>query len=162
MKTTKLLLIVLFGIILTSCSKEDEGIYFNKLNISKTSYSPVESKILILINEYRELKNLKPLERCNIISTVALSHSQFMAKTNSLNHDNFLDRRNLLISKAKAKNVGENVGFGYKVANKVVEAWIKSDSHRELIENSNFTHFGISIEKNLNGINYFTNMFVKK
>ena len=56
----------------------------------------------------------------------------------------------------------KNVAYGFNSSVGVVNAWLNSEGHRVIIENDNYTHFGISIEKNSEGRNYFTQMFIKK
>lgn len=59
------------------------------------------------------------------------------------------------------RSVSENVAYGYRSADAVVKAWLKSKGHKENIEADN-THFGISVRQDADGRNYFTNIFVKK
>lgn len=151
-----------FVIMLTSCSKEEDGIYFRQIMELKKEYSSVEVEILDLVNIYRSTIGLNQLEKLDIISSVALSHSKYMANQGVVSHDNFQSRQKKLFSNANAKSVGENVGFGYKSAKELVESWLKSDLHKAVIENANFTHFGISTERNLNGSPYFTQIFIRK
>ena len=162
MDLLKLLLILIFATLILSCSEKDDGIYFDPINESKTTYTDLEIEILDQINFYRDSIGLKELEELNVISAVALSHSKYMAQLGKISHDNFENRSNQLIVNANAKYVGENVGYGYTSAKGVVDAWIKSDKHRAVIESSAFTHFGISTEKNYKGRNYFTQIFIKK
>ncbi|MFP2997060.1 CAP domain-containing protein, partial [Spongiivirga sp. MCCC 1A20706] len=42
----------------------------------------------------------------------------------------------------------------------VVNAWINSDSHREVLEDD-FSHIGISAKKDNNGKYYYTTIFSK-
>lgn len=161
----KLFLITAFILTFTSCTKEDTGVYFNEMNTIpevKTSYSEIEFEILETINNYRVSINLLPLERLNIISSVAFSHTDYMVKSGEVNHYNFGERQQLLVSNANAKSVGENVAYGYNSAQGVVNAWLNSDEHRALIENSAYTNVGISTEKNSENRNYFTLMFIEK
>ena len=162
MKLQKIILIVTLVSIFISCSHEDDGIYFNPITESKSTYSKIETQILVLVNNHRQSIGLKKLHELKIVSSVALSHSKHMAETGKVSHDNFSVRQEKLIANASAKAVAENVGFGYKTAKDVVDAWLNSDSHRAAIENPSFSHFGISTEKNKNGKNYFTQIFIKK
>jgi len=158
----KLIVLVLACTIFTSCVKEDDGIYFNEINEVKATYSTIELEILGLVNSHRESLGLKTLEDLDVISSVALSHTSYMAEIDKVNHDHFSERQENLILKADAISVGENVAYGYNSSKGVVEAWLKSDSHRAIIENENYTHFGISTEKNSDGRNYFTQIFIKR
>jgi hypothetical protein len=130
------LFLFVFGL-LTSCSPEEDGIYFDQVLETKLSYSPIEIEILDLVNIYRVEKGLISLNKLNIISSVAESHSNYMVNVGKVNHDFFPERHEKLVNNASAKSVGENVAFGYSSAESVVSAWLASDSHREIIENPN-------------------------
>lgn len=162
--TPILLLIITISILNVSCTPEDDGIYHNN-SVEEdiyVAYSTMELEVLSLVNNYRATKKLPALQKLNIVSSVAETHSTYMAETGLVNHDNFSERNSELVQKASAKAVGENVAFGFNSANAVVNAWIKSDSHRKILENNDYTHFGIAIETNDNGRHYFTQMFIKK
>tara|TARA_R110001583_G_scaffold85392_1_gene223764 strand:- start:5418 stop:5879 length:462 start_codon:yes stop_codon:yes gene_type:complete len=148
--------------LLTSCSAEDDGIYFNEVSETKIAYTPIEIEILDLVNAYRVEKGLIALKRLNLISSVAETHTHYMVNAGEVNHDFFSERHKQLVNNANAKSVGENVAFGYGTAKSVVNAWISSDSHRKIIENSEYTHFGISTETDKGGENYFTHIFIKQ
>ena len=167
MKTPKLVLIVLTIFLLASCSPEEDGINFTNSNsnettvLKKQNYSAIELEILDLVNLHRNSIGLNSLNKCDITSFVSLSHTDYMIEKNEINHDNFGVRFEKLKKDANAKTVGENVAYGYNSAKSVVNGWLNSESHRALIENENFTHFGISVENNDDGRNYFTQMFIK-
>jgi len=78
-----------------------------------------------------------------------------------VNHDNFNVRYSNLVNGVGAKSVAENVAYGYDSADAVVKAWIASEGHKENIE-GNFTHFGIAVDQDKNGKNYFTNIFMRR
>ena len=155
------LIIIISSTVFNSCAKEDDGIYFNEVNEIKVSYSKIEFEILDLVNKHRNSIGLQSLNKLDVISSVAQSHTSYMVETGNVNHYNFSKRQENLVVNANAKTVGENVAYGFNSAEGVVEAWLKSESHRALIENNNYTHFGISTKKNIDGRNYFTQMFIK-
>lgn len=158
-----LALIAFVCLIFTSCSSDDDGIYYNnEIDTTVIEYSVIELEILELVNDYRLSKGLGSLEKMNIISSVAESHTEYMAEIGKICHDNFPERSQKLMSNANAKTVGENVGYGYGTAQGVVEAWIKSDGHRAVLENPDYTHFGVSTEQNIEGRNYFTQIFIER
>lgn len=159
----KLILFLIISIFLISCSnEEDDAIYSESVIESKINYSPIETEILILINDYRANKGLQYLKTLNLISTVAETHSNYMIKMGKASHDNFPERQKKLVNYAKAKTVGENVAFGHSAAKSVFNAWLNSESHKKIIENSEYTHFGISTKTDNLGRNYFTQIFIKK
>ncbi|NLP57425.1 CAP domain-containing protein [Lutibacter sp. B1] len=158
----------LISLILFSCTKEEEvfktssdkiGVLIDTTSVTCTS---IETEILDLVNEHRKSLGMQTLKPLTIISAVAESHTKYMIETGEVNHDDFYLREQALVSEAGAKSVAENVAYGYVSASNAVNAWLQSESHRNIIENPNFTHFGISIDTNTEGRNYFTQMFIKK
>ncbi len=123
-------------------------------------YSELELEILELINNYRIDVGLNKLTPVNYISYKSEEHTNYMISNNVVNHNNFVSRSENLISVLTAKRVGENVAYNYSKAQSVLNGWLNSPAHKENIE-GDYTHFGISIRKNTEGKNYFTNIFVK-
>jgi len=123
-------------------------------------YSELELEILELINNYRIGVGLNKLTPVNYISYKSQEHTIYMIRNNVVNHNKFVSRSENLISVLTAKRVGENVAYNYSKAQSVLNCWLNSPTHKENIE-GDYTHFGISIRKNTDGKNYFTNIFVK-
>ena len=164
---TKLLCLALVCVFTLSACSED-NVVSEENNISKNlelndnlTYSSIESEILEAVNKHRKSIGLGVLIKVDDITFEADEHTNYMVSLNMVNHDNFNMRYQNLVQEIGAKAVGENVGFGYRTADAVVEAWIKSEGHRANIE-GNFTHFGISVEQDQNERNYFTNIFVRR
>jgi uncharacterized protein YkwD len=141
-------LLLFISILFISCSQEDDGVYFEKISETKSVYSDLELEIIDLINNYRVSKGLPTFIKLDIISSIALTHTDYVVETNELNHDNFPQRHEYVILNTGAKLVGLNVDYGYSSAKGVVNAWIKSDGHKAIIENESYTYFGISSEQN--------------
>jgi uncharacterized protein YkwD len=161
----KLFALLLLTTILFSCAKEDDGVYFNEnseVANAKVVYSPMESEIVSLVNAHRTSLGLNALSTLNIVSGVAHGHTDYMIEVGQVSHDNFAQRAQTLMNEAAAKSVGENVAYGYSTAEGVVKGWLNSDGHRKIIENPDYTHFGISMETSADNRNYFTNIFIKK
>ena len=89
------------------------------------------------------------------------SHNYYMLEVGKVSHDNFGARYENLVEAVGAKSVSENVGFGYRTAEAVVNAWLNSDGHKKNIE-GNHSHFGVSVVDDAEGRNYFTNIFIRK
>jgi uncharacterized protein YkwD len=159
---------LVFACILTfaSCSK-DNAIPENEAQLkianlsNSTVYTSLESEILDGVNKYRESIGMKALARVDEVTYQADDHTVYMTSNEVVNHDNFNVRYSNLVSEVGAKAVAENVAFGYGNADAVVKAWIASEGHRVNIE-GDFTHFGISVDKDKNGKNYFTNIFMRR
>lgn len=163
--TLKLLFVLTISVLLFSCSSDDDGIYSdNEISFQDISlnYSTMEFEILSLVNKHRDSIGLKTLKTLNLVSKEAIGHTTYMISKGEASHDNFSTRHQKLVSSVSAQKVGENVAYGYRTAEAVVNAWIKSDGHRRNIENIDFTDFGISTKQDDEGRNYFTQMFVKR
>ncbi|MDF1517087.1 MAG: CAP domain-containing protein [Lutibacter sp.] len=161
----KLFALVLLTTILLSCAKEEDGVYFNEnseVANAKVAYSSIESEIVSLVNAHRTSLGLNALNTLNIVSGVADGHTDYMIEVGQVSHDNFAQRAQTLMNEAGAKTVGENVAYGFSTAEGVVKGWLNSDGHKKIIENPDYTHFGISMETNADNRNYFTNIFIKK
>lgn len=149
---------------LTSCSKDsvDE---LDTANLTArpapVNYSDIELDVLELVNDYRAQQGLSTLQFLDEGSAQAALHNQHMIENNEVCHDFFGSRYQALVKSVNAKSVSENVGFGYRTADAVVNAWINSDGHRKNLEGEH-THFGISIKEGKDGKLYFTNIFVQK
>jgi len=153
------------SISLTSCSKDSLGeeLETAELNtgVIPVSYSSFELNVLDLVNDYRIENGLKELDILDDGSRQAEEHNNHMIEEDEVCHDGFPNRYSALVNSVKAKAVSENVAYGYRTAEAVVNAWIKSEGHRENML-GNHTHFGISITENSEGKFYFTNIFVRK
>jgi len=149
-----------------SCSKADDTIYFDETaevnTVETTSYTALESEILVLVNTHRVSIGLKELNSLPAVSNIAKGHTNYMIESGKISHDNFDQRAKTLMDKEHAISVGENVAYGYSTAESVLKGWLNSDTHRAVIENPDFTHFGISTITNSEGRNFFTQLFIKK
>jgi len=164
--TLKISLVALLSFVLFSCSNEDEGIYFDTTSevlTADATYSAIESEVLDLVNQHRTSIGLTILKPLDIVSNTADDHTNYMIETGEISHDNFQKRSQILMEKANAKKVGENVAYGYSSAQGAVNGWLNSEGHKAVIENTKYTHFGISTEKcKITGRNYFTQIFISK
>ncbi len=162
----KIVFIVLIGSFLASCSEEEDGIFFDQnseyLSKVEVSYSDIELDILNLVNEHRKGLNLSELNKLDIVSSVAGTHTDYMIQEGQISHDNFDKRSQTLMLNTKAIKVGENVAYGYSSAKGVFNGWLNSDGHRKVMESTEYTHFGISTDSNKEGRNYFTLIFINK
>lgn len=156
--------LALFAVLtFSSCSTNslDDQANAIELNLVTPEVKDIEVEILNLINDHRLSKGLNPLGDMTLVKSVAFTHTDYMVDKDEVSHANFYTRSNYLKANAGAKRVSENVAYGYSTAQGVVNAWIKSESHRENLE-GDFTNFDVSAEKNKNGRWYYTNIFIKK
>ena len=106
---------------------------------------------LRIINRYRKNKGLRPLHAYYEMDKIAKGHSYYMAKHRSINHNGFDSRAMAVRTKTHSSNVGENCiqypakTYNNKVAEKLVETWMKSPGHRKNLMNPLFSKIGIGI-----------------
>jgi uncharacterized protein YkwD len=160
---TRLSFLVLLAVFSFSCSTDsiDETAEALSKNFIVPKDKSIEIEILELINNHRLSVGLNPLQDMDVIKAQAYSHTEHMVLENEVSHDNFFERSDYLKANAGAKVVSENVAYGYTRAESVVNAWLRSESHKLNIE-GNFTNFDVSAEQNEEGNWFYTNIFIKK
>lgn len=160
---TRLPFLVLLAVLSFSCSTDSMDESAEALNKSfiVPKDKSIEIEILELINNHRLSMGLNPLQDMDVIKSQAYSHTEHMVIENEVSHDNFYVRSNYLKANAGAKAVSENVAYGYTKAESVVDAWLRSESHKMNIE-GDFTNFDVSAEQNEEGNWFYTNIFIKK
>ncbi|GAA4029067.1 hypothetical protein GCM10022386_10950 [Flavobacterium cheonhonense] len=148
---------------MVSCSSDSsEATAEDKQVVTTYNYNETESKLITLINDYRQSKGLNPLTVINHISYKSEEHNFYMIDNNVVNHDYFQQRSDNLVRVLGAEKVGENIAYNYQTAESAMSAWLNSPSHKANIE-GDYTHLGISVTINPdNGKKYYTNMFIKK
>ena len=154
-------LAILFTMV--SCSSDSsEAAAEDKQVVTTYNYNETESKLITLINDYRQSKGLNSLTVINHISYKSEEHNFYMIDNNVVNHDYFQQRSDNLVRVLGAEKVGENIAYNYQAAESAMSAWLNSPSHKANIE-GDYTHLGISVTINPdNGKKYYTNMFIKK
>jgi len=148
---------------MVSCSSDSsESSSSDKKVVTTYNYNETESKLVTLINNYRQSIGLNTLEVINHISYKSEEHNEYMIENKVVNHDYFQQRSDNLMEVLGAERVGENVAYNYLTAESVLNAWLNSPSHKANIE-GDFTHFGVSVTTDPEtGRKYYTNMFIKK
>jgi uncharacterized protein YkwD len=163
MKPTLLPILALFAFLSFSCSTDSAT--EDQVDAVVSTYVPetkaMEVEILELINNHRISLGLSTLNGLDAIKAEAFGHTDYMIDNNEVSHANFFSRKNSLMTHAGAVSVAENVAYAFSSPQSVVNAWLNSEGHREVIE-GDYTHFDISAEQNDNGKWYYTNIFIKK
>lgn len=57
------------------------------------------------------------------------------------------------------RGAGENIAWGQRTPEQVVEAWMNSEGHRANILNAKYTSIGVGYYQNAKGVNYWTQLF---
>ena len=123
--------------------------------------SNFEVEILQGINQHRAGLNLAPLSFHDPIQEMSWQHSNNMATgAVAFGHEGFAERANKLIQILDGTAASENVALGQRTTEEVVKSWLDSAGHRKNIE-GDYNLTGISVVKNEQGENVFTQIFIK-
>lgn len=162
-KSLRVLLLVAIIFTMNSCSSDSSETTTSESSnqrVMNYTYNSSELEAMNIINEYRVSVGLLPLQQINHVSFKSEEHDDYMIANNVVNHNNFVERSENIISVLGAKRVGENVAYNYNTPQSAVTAWLNSPSHKQNIV-GDYTHFGIAIKTNEQGKKYYTNIFVK-
>lgn len=113
---------------------------------TQSSMSRAELEACTLVNALRAERGLSPLEIDASVSAGARVKSRDMKASGYFSHTSpgygtpFQMMKTLGVS---YRSAGENIAQGYRNAQTVVEAWMRSQSHRELLLSSRYTAMGI-------------------
>lgn len=165
----KLIVIFLFTLSISSCSKYD----INPLPIasdvdeetevfllSTAIHTDEEAALFEIVNSHRTSINLQPLNYDGATYYFAGKHTKYMIAQGDTSHDHFAARAQELSVNTSATVVAENVAKNYDTVEEAFKGWMHSPGHRANIE-GNYTHSAINIRKNDSGDYYFTQLFFK-
>ncbi|NBI29987.1 CAP domain-containing protein [Chengkuizengella marina] len=124
--------------------------------------SAYEQEVVDLVNVERAKYDLPPLKVDKKLSEVARIKSEDMQSKDYFNHTSptygspFDMMRSFGVS---YRSAAENIAYGQRTPQQVVNAWMNSSGHRKNILNSSSTHIGVGyVEEG----NYWTQMFIGK
>lgn len=125
-----------------------------------STVSSFESEVIRLVNEQRAQNGLKPLTANWELSRVARYKSQDMADNRYFSHTSPTYGTPFQMIKAfgiSFRSAGENIAYGQRTPQAVVNAWMNSSGHRANILSSSYTQIGVGYVANGN---YWTQMFI--
>ncbi len=116
-----------------------------------------------LVNDHRLDLGLDSLIYSEEIERKAVEHSQNMANGSvAFGHTGSSARcSSIMTSLGPANLCGEIVAKGQKTPDAVFASWMGSSGHRSKIENSRYTHTGVSVIKNDSGVSFWTQIFLE-
>ena len=146
----------------TTSTQEEEQYTEATLGNDKVTIDPVamETDLLALVNQHRSDIGLNALENSTVSYKYAEEHNDYMISKNSLSHDNFENRATKIAEVTNAVSISENVARYYTTAEKTLEGWLNSSSHKAAME-GDYTHTTLSVELDKEGRPYFTQIFIK-
>jgi uncharacterized protein YkwD len=109
----------------------------------------LEAQVLTLVNKVRATGGCKALTSNSRLVLAARRHSQFMADSGKHGHDGIGDGTPQdRIEKAgySWRGWGENIAWGYRTADSVMDGWMNSAGHRANILNCSYREIGVGVD----------------
>ena len=149
--------------LLSACTSEESTEMDTLANLETTieveNNIELAEEVLDVLNDYRASLGLSALQWHTDSENLAVGHSNYMVNQNAASHDNFYERAAILKENG-ADLVSENVAYGFRDAESVLEGWLNSPAHKRAIE-GDYTHTGIGIVMTETGIPYYTQLFIR-
>jgi len=125
-----------------------------------STVSSHENEVIRLVNEIRVSNGLKPLATNWELSRVARYKSQDMVDNRYFSHTSPTYGSPFQMIRAfglSFRTAGENIAYGQRTPQAVVNAWMNSSGHRANILNASYTQIGVGyVAKG----HYWTQMFI--
>lgn len=121
--------------------------------------SDYESEVARLVNVARQENGLQPLAASSELSHVARIKSQDMVDNHYFSHTSptYGSPFDMLASfQISYQTAGENIAYGQRTPQEVVDTWMNSPGHRANILNAAYTQIGVGYVANGN---YWTQLF---
>lgn len=133
-----------------------------RLNIPNTDalVREYETEVIRLVNDIRAQYGLKALTENWELSRVARYKSQDMHDRGYFSHTSPTYGSPFQMMKAFGltyRSAGENIAYGYRTPQAVVNGWMNSSGHRANILNASYTQIGVGY---VASGNYWTQMFM--
>lgn len=136
-----------------------------KINIpSIDDVKTLEQQVVELVNKQRAAYGLSMVTSNWELCRVARYKSQDMINKNYFSHTSptygspFRMMENFGIRFSAA---GENIAYGQRTPQEVMDAWMNSPGHRSNILSPSYNQVGVGVAKAANGTFYWTQMFIK-
>lgn len=126
---------------------------------SAENVHPYVLRVLTLVNEERQKAGLNALTLDLTASAAAQVRAKEIVTTFSHTRPDGSSFATALKEQGiYYRQAGENIAYGQKTPEQVMEGWMNSSGHRANILRPSFTHIGVGYEQ-VNGVNYWTQLF---
>lgn len=121
------------------------------------------NEVVRLVNEERQKSGLPSLKVSEQAAKAAgvraneLEHSFSHTRPDGSSFSTALSQAG-----ASYRGAGENIAYGQRTPEAVMESWMNSAGHRANILNPKYTSIGVGHVKNSDGIHYWTQLFVEE
>lgn len=128
---------------------------------SSEAVHPYVLRIVELVNEERAKAGLNPVTLDTGVSSAAQVRAQEIVSSFSHTRPNGSSFSTALKEQGVSyRSAGENIAYGQRTPELVMEGWMNSSGHRANILNQSFTHIGVGYHQE-NGVNYWTQIFIQ-
>lgn len=122
---------------------------------------PYVLKVVELVNKERKRAGLNPVT----LNTDATTAAQVRAEESSVSFSHTRPDGTSFATALKDAGVsyrscGENIAWGQKTPEQVMEGWMNSAGHRANILNASYTEIGVGFYQNASGVNYWSQLFI--
>ncbi|MFL6119555.1 CAP domain-containing protein [Actinophytocola sp.] len=121
-----------------------------------------EQQVISLTNQQRTANGCGALAENGALDTAARGHSGEMARTDNMSHTgaNGSDVGDRLSQAGySATKWAENIAYGQRTPQEVVDAWMRSPEHRANILDCSLAEIGVGYVANKDGVPYWTQDF---
>lgn len=113
-----------------------------------------------LVNEERAKAGLSALTLNTDITAAANVRAKEIAQSFSHTRPNGSSFSSVLREQGISfRGAGENIAWGQKTPEQVMNGWMNSEGHRANILNKNFTEIGVGYYQDANGVNHWVQLF---
>ena len=120
-----------------------------------------EEQVVALVNEERAKEGLPALKVDETLQAAALARAKETVRLFSHTRPNGTSCFTILKEYGISYHyAGENIAYGQRSPEEVVDAWMNSKGHRANIMNKNFTTIGIGYYQTANGTKYWSQLFL--
>ncbi len=117
-------------------------------------------QVVALVNEERAKAGLSPVELDNQVASAALIRANEIKTSFSHTRPDGRSFSTVLTDNGiRFYGAGENIAWGQRSPEQVMNAWMNSDGHRANILNSKYTKLGVGHFQDASGTNYWVQLF---
>ena len=117
-------------------------------------------QVVNLVNQERAKAGLSPVTADTSIQAAAQVRAKEIEKSFSHTRPDGSSFSTALTQQGVTyRGSGENIAWGQKTPEQVMNGWMNSGGHRANILNKNFTKIGVGYHQNASGTNYWTQLF---
>lgn len=126
----------------------------------ETSYHAYILRVVELVNEERAKAGLAPLTLQKNITQAAQVRAEECERSFSHTRPDGRDFSSALTEAGVSyRGSGENIAWGQRTPEQVMEGWMNSAGHRANILNEKYTSIGVGYYQNTSGVNYWSQLF---